>query len=99
MSGWRRGPVAQKITTLFIDDIDGGAAEGTVRSRRRYCLRDRPERRRRPVKSRAHGTMSEITAAEEIRRGPAAASRTGYIKQKCRLLQKGKHNPEAGLMP
>jgi hypothetical protein len=23
--------VAQKITTLFIDDIDGGAAEGTVR--------------------------------------------------------------------
>jgi hypothetical protein len=24
-------PVAQKIQTLFIDDIDGGAAEGTVR--------------------------------------------------------------------
>ena len=23
--------MAQKITTLFIDDIDGGAAEGTVR--------------------------------------------------------------------
>src|SRR6202020_3590585 len=23
--------VAQKITTLFIDDIDGGAAQGTVR--------------------------------------------------------------------
>jgi Lsr2 len=23
--------VAQKITTLFIDDIDGGLAEGTVR--------------------------------------------------------------------
>lgn len=26
-----RFQVAQKITTLFIDDIDGGAAEGTVR--------------------------------------------------------------------
>jgi hypothetical protein len=27
----RRKQVAQKIQTLFIDDIDGGAAEGTVR--------------------------------------------------------------------
>jgi hypothetical protein len=26
-----RIPVAQKITTLFIDDIDGGEADGTVR--------------------------------------------------------------------
>jgi hypothetical protein len=26
-----RSEVAQKITTLFIDDIDGGEAEGTVR--------------------------------------------------------------------
>jgi hypothetical protein len=27
----RSNPVAQKIQTLFIDDIDGGEAEGTVR--------------------------------------------------------------------
>src|SRR5215831_6859777 len=28
---WNGVHVAQKITTLFIDDIDGGEAEGTVR--------------------------------------------------------------------
>jgi hypothetical protein len=28
---WSHAPVAQKVHTLFVDDIDGSAADGTVR--------------------------------------------------------------------
>jgi hypothetical protein len=60
--------MAQKIQVLFIDDLDGGEAEGTVRFRAgRHRLRDRPEREKRGGAAQGPGQVCRCRPAGACR--------------------------------
>jgi len=72
--------VAQKIQTLFTDDLDGSEAQGTVRFAGRHRVRDRPERRARPGAAGCAGTLCAGGAAGR-RRHPAGGPDSTDVRE------------------